>query len=211
MSQRRGARGSAELCAWAVLLAAGSATAQYGTGRDGPLTVTSRTTINDSALLTTNAPTGEFTLTVTGTGLFAPGASVLVVQMQWVTAGDRPDVGAFEVHRLARVSGAQLELEDPLRRAFPGGVTQVVTLPEYTHVNVAPDAGLSAPPWTGRGGVLAFLANGSLVNDGVLDARGAGFRRSSFGPRRPRFWCARADGACGWPVERSWSRGWATR
>lgn len=166
----------AELCAWAALLAAGSAAAQYGTGRDGALVVTSHTTINESAVLTANAAAGEFTLTVTGTGSFAPGASVLVVQMQWVTAGDRPDVGAFEVHRLTRVSGAQLELEDPLRRAFSGAVTQVVTLPEYTTVNVAPDAGLFAQPWTGRGGVLAFLASESLVNDGVLDARGAGFR-----------------------------------
>ena len=124
MSHRHAGRVSAGLCACAALLLASPGWAQFGSGRDGPLTVTSRMIINDSALLTANATAGEFTLSVTGTGPFAPGASVLVVQMQWVMPGDRPDVGAFEVHRLTRVSGTTLELEDPLKRAFPGNVTQ---------------------------------------------------------------------------------------
>jgi len=56
-------------------------------------------------------------------------------------------------------------------------VTQVIRIPEYTSLTVPRGTSLIAKRWDGSsGGVLAFLATGPIVNDGLISASGVGFR-----------------------------------
>jgi len=160
----------------AALSATSASAQQFGNGQDGVLEVNDTRAINDSALITAEANAGDYLLTVSHTTGFAAGHAVLVVQMQFVEGGARSEVGAFEMHRMTRVRAGTIELESPLGRAFPAKASQVVSLPEYVSVAIAPDAGLVAPAWNGLGGVLAFLCDGRITNNGRIDARGAGFR-----------------------------------
>ena len=50
-------------------------------------------------------------------------------------------------------------------------------MPEYTTVSVNPSSSLVAVPWNGAtGGVVAFLATGTVTLSGSINANGAGFR-----------------------------------
>lgn len=173
---RRAHLWAALLALGAMLKAAPTKAQQFGDGHHGPLQVDSHITVNQSALITADSAPGSLLLTVSDTTAFLPGNAILVVQMQWVEGGARGEVGTFELHRLSRVRPESLELETPTAHHYPRGVSQVVTVPEYSRVDVTPDAGLLAPRWHGAGGILAFLVDGPLNNAGVLDARGAGFR-----------------------------------
>jgi large repetitive protein len=122
---------------------------------------------------------------------FRNGQLVLFIQAK----GDVPDtspidldtlsdngVGRWEFARLKLSGGVvsnTLNLEKPLVYSYDKDETQIVTVPEYDFVYV-PDSGkIKAEAWDkakGKGGVLAFLVRGSLVNEGEISADGAGFR-----------------------------------
>ncbi|MBL9037531.1 MAG: hypothetical protein JNG84_03345 [Archangium sp.] len=74
------------------------------------------------------------------------------------------------------MEGTTLRFDEPAGRTYPAAASHVVTLPEYSSVLIQPGAGLLAPPWTGTGGVVAFLVRGTLRNDGMLSASTAGLR-----------------------------------
>ena len=86
-------------------------------------------------------------------------------------------VGKYELARVASVTATNVTLTHGLVNAYDANVTQVVTVPEYTTVNVAAGASLVAKAWDGTtGGVLAFLATGAVTNAGTIDVSGRGFQ-----------------------------------
>ncbi len=174
-----------------------------GTGRNGALSVTTTpppggNIINSYAPVTGPLAPGDTALPV-GSCLPTPGCSYaagdLVMVLQ--TTGVVPEpasgaagslditndaVGRWEFARLASVSGSTLTLTAPLVYSYAANVTQVIKVPEYTNVSLTiTGARINALPWNGSvGGVIAFLATGTVSNTGRIDANAAGFRGGQF-------------------------------
>ncbi|WP_044190971.1 adventurous gliding motility protein AgmC [Hyalangium minutum] len=196
----------------AGLLWAGGAGAEpdtfgLGTGRRGLLRVTAQdTVVNRYAQLTASAPAGTQVLTLSDASAFSAGDLVLLHQSTDLTpapaSGDpsqiRLDaanpVGQFEYGRVEAVSPGVLRLTAPLTNGFPARVTQVVSVPEYTDVQVLANGSLRAAPWDGSvGGILALLATGTLSNNGLVSVDGAGFRGGVYLNHADRDGCAGLD------------------
>ena len=151
---------------------------QLGEGRDGPLEVTAPgTVVNASTALAEDAAAGDPFITVVDSSPFTAGSVVLVVHTQWQSDGERYRIGEYSVHFVERVVGARVELGSPLNRPWRRNEGQAVLVPQFTSVTVTSTGTLVAQPWSGMsGGVLAFLATGRVLNDGLISATGAGFR-----------------------------------
>jgi uncharacterized protein (TIGR03382 family) len=168
-----------------------------GSGRDGALTVsTSNLVINSYAQVTAPLARGATSIPVGAcagaSDCFKAGDLVMVLQATGLTPGPgsgAPEpidlgsspVGRWELARLASVSGMTLSLTTPLVNAYAADVTQVIRVPEYTDVTVNLGRSIGAAPWNGStGGVIAFLATGTVNNSGDIDASGAGFRGGQY-------------------------------
>jgi MYXO-CTERM domain-containing protein len=135
----------------------------------------------------------------TGEAAFSGGELVLVLQMGGATSavvGAQTDfifssttrVGRWELARVQSVAqGATvndpdtLTLTAPLVQEFDADVTQVVRVPEYKNVRIDSGRGITAPAWDGKkGGVVAFLATGTVTNNGTIDVSGKGFQGGPF-------------------------------
>ncbi len=158
-----------------------------GTGKDKALSVSGSLVINKYAKLTAPLAAGDTSVSVdTGSG-FATGDLVLLFQgtglIPTPASGvlepfdlSRNPVGRWELARLTSVSGTTLTLRQPLVHDYTAGVTQVIRVPEYTDVTVPAGATLTAPAWNGStGGVVAFLASGTVTVQGRISADGLGF------------------------------------
>jgi hypothetical protein len=175
------------LCATSAL--AEPDTFRLGTGRDGALTVTEPgTVINRHVQVTGPLAPGDTVLLVASTEAFAVGDLVMVLQTTGlvpepprgapgpINLADDP-VGRWELARVESIGKEELWLTAPLIHSYAGMVTQVIRVPEYPDVTVRRGASLIAVRWDGStGGVLTFLASGTIHNDGELQASGAGFR-----------------------------------
>jgi hypothetical protein len=168
-----------------------------GSGRDGPLSVTALgTVINSYAQVTASLAAGATTIqigTCVGSATcFRAGDLVMVYQTTGldpvpasgvqtpIDLGNNP-VGRWEFARLASVTPSTLELTAPLVHAYATNVTQVIRVPEYTTVTIASGQSITAPPWSGtEGGIIAFLATGTVSNNGLITASGIGFRGGQF-------------------------------
>ncbi|HZI04214.1 MAG TPA: adhesin, partial [Archangium sp.] len=181
------------LCSATAL--AGPDSFDVGSGRDGPLTVTAAgTVINRHARVTGPIAPGDNVLLVAGTEGFGAGDLVMVLQVTGMVPEPLPGltgpvelsrdaVGRWELVRLAAVGEGALTVSSPLVHSYAAQVTQVIRVPEYTHVRIQRDASLRAVPWNGgTGGVVAFLATGSVHNEGEITATGAGFRGGRYVP-----------------------------
>lgn len=177
----------------AVLLHGGIAHAEadsfgLGSGHDGALTVaTAGTVINAYAQVTAAVTAGATSLTTANrTGTFAAGQVILLFQNRSNTAlpsGNQASTalagqtGRYEIARIAAVANGVLTLTHGTLNAFDANTTQVVTVPEYTTLDIAAGGGITAKAWDGAtGGVLAFLATSAVTNVGTIDAAGTGFR-----------------------------------
>ncbi|RYZ35136.1 MAG: hemagglutinin, partial [Myxococcaceae bacterium] len=162
-----------------------------GTGRDGALTVVAgRSVVTGAAApLRVAAVTGRSEVSVSVPGVVA-GDLVMIHQsgglLPLPTPGDAKTVvlpvttgpSRFELARVASVdaSTGALRLTRPLRYSYPVLRTQVLRVGEFTDVQVEAGARLSVTPWDGRsGGILAMLVSGTVINEGRIDADGAGF------------------------------------
>lgn len=176
-----------------VVLCSGLARAEpdrffFGDGHRGATVISSPRTLNAYAMLTTDVAAGAATAQVSSTLGFSPGDVVLFIQMQSALVGHdaglqdpltlaADPVGVFEFARLDAVMGNALRLTQPLGQTFPGQLTQVLTVPEYTDVTVTDGGVITAPGWNGAtGGVVALWCTGTLTNDGLVTAAGLGFR-----------------------------------
>ncbi len=171
---------------------AGSDTFYLGSGRDGVLEVSQPDTrINRYAQVKAPLATGDLSIQVDSAEGFAAGDLVMVLQTTGLVPAAVPGhvapmdlshdaVGRWELARLASVDGAVLSLTSALLSSYAAEVSQVIRVPELTSVHVQPGASLVAQPWNGAtGGVIAFLATGTLLNEGRIDASGMGFRGGS--------------------------------
>ena len=167
-----------------------------GSGRNGPLTVGSAGVIlNAYAPVTEALPRAATSIAVgacVGDPCFRAEDLILVYQATGLTpvpgsgaAGpfdlSASSVGRWELARLKSVSvvgaNARLELTEPLVRDFAANVTQVIRVPEYTSVSIAAGSSITASPWNGStGGVVAFLAQNEVNNQGRITVEGLGFR-----------------------------------
>ncbi len=160
-----------------------------GSGRDGALTVsTTGTVVNAYAQVTAALATGDSVIAVTSSTGFAAGDLVMLHQTTGVSpvpaAGAQTQidltsagVGRYELARVLSVLGTSITLTAPVINGFAANVSQVIRVPEYTTVTVNPGRSVAPAAWNGAtGGVVAFLANGTLTNNGSVDARGRGFR-----------------------------------
>ncbi|WP_143195277.1 Ig-like domain-containing protein [Archangium sp. Cb G35] len=181
-----------------ALLATFSALAEpdrfhLGTGRDGALVVSgSDTVVNRHALVRAPIAPGDTAILVEQSEGFAAGDLVMVLQTTGIvptaTPGDvapvdlsRDAVGRWELARLVSVDGEFLYLSDRLLHSYAAEVSQVVRVPEFTTVDIRTGARIVAQPWNGAtGGIIAFLATGTVTNEGAIDASGSGFRGGSY-------------------------------
>ncbi|WP_309896263.1 adventurous gliding motility protein AgmC [Archangium sp.] len=171
-----------------------------GTGRNGDLTVSTTGTniINSYAPVTGPLAPGDTSLPV-GSCLPTPGCSFVAGDLVMVlqTTGVVPEpasgaagaldisndpVGRWEFARLASVSGSTMGLTAPLVHSYAANVTQVIKVPEYANVSLTiTGARINALAWDGRvGGVIAFLATGTVSNAGQITANATGFRGGQF-------------------------------
>jgi gliding motility-associated-like protein len=115
------------------------------------------------------------------------GDTVLLMQMKGVTIdennvstyGDVLDYGStgnFELAEVSSASGTSITLTAPLASgfdlAFP---TQIIRVPHYGDVTIS--GTLTCDAWDGTsGGVLIFIADGTVTMDADIDVSGKGFR-----------------------------------
>lgn len=181
-----------------VLLLARPASAELdsfglGTGRDGPLAVTAAgRVVNVAEPLVASAPAGSTVLRLASTGLVGAGGLVLIHQSAGFPASTPSGgttvvspgaVGRWELARVRTVDSQlqELRLTAPLVNGYTAPGAQVVFVPEFTTVTIEVGASLVAPTWDGRGGgILAFLATGTVTNRGRVSADSAGFRGGAF-------------------------------
>ncbi len=191
------------LAVFAALVAdAGAARAEadtfgLGTGRDGALTVTSAAgvVVNTYAPVTAAIAAGSSSVTVgarVGAGAaFTAGQVVMLLQTHGgfttppisgsgaalaLTSADK--TGRYELARVFSVAGNVVTLTNDTSHAYDANVAQLVSVPEYTTVQINAAAKLIARPWdgaSGTGGVVAFLATGAVTSAGSIDASARGF------------------------------------
>ncbi|RKG77065.1 adventurous gliding motility protein AgmC [Corallococcus terminator] len=162
-----------------------------GTGRDGALTIVSGRSVvtGVAAPLRVAVTAGRSEVSVSGLGVVA-GDLVMIHQTGGLlpvpTPGDAKTVvlpittgpSRFELARVESVDATTgvLKLTQPLRFSYPVLRTQVLRVGEFSDVIVEAGARLSVTPWDGRsGGILAMLVSGTVINEGRIDADGAGF------------------------------------
>ncbi|HVX91342.1 MAG TPA: hypothetical protein VHC20_07045 [Candidatus Paceibacterota bacterium] len=118
---------------------------------------------------------------------FAAGDKVLIIQMKGASIdltdhagfGDITaynNAGNYELATVDEVNGFTLVLHNKLAREYDvSGLVQVIRVPQYTNVTVT--GTLTAKAWDGQtGGVLAFIASGTVTLNADIDVSGKGFR-----------------------------------
>ena len=172
----------------------GDDTIFLGDGHSGTLMVnSSNTVINSYAKISANAPAGQDFVTVSATTGFATGDLIMV----WLSAGltfetsssapgesdlTNSNTGHWEFARILSLSATKITLTSPLKQAYPlSQKPQAIKVPEYTNVTINASGSIVAKPWDGlTGGILVFLATGTVTNNGAISASGKGFRGGVF-------------------------------
>jgi hypothetical protein len=159
-----------------------------GNGQDGSVSINAfSTVINSYAQLMAPVNAGSKTLYVSSTAGFAANSLVMIIQMSgqpMPPSGNQgpfiltsTNVGRFELIRVQSVGAGTITLVDGVRRSFPGQVTQVVKVPEYTAFTVTTTGSVIAPAWDGMtGGIVAFLATGTVTINSSISVFDVGLR-----------------------------------
>ncbi len=177
------------VCLRCIFLIAFAANAQpiTGDGHLGELVVsTPAVQLNRYLRLEQNAALGSTTLSVTGDLVSAGDLLMLITMKDDGLVADSmggtlelsaQHVGRYAWARVESVAGTQLTLASPLIRAFAAQGTQIVITPEYTTLRVLDGGSLTAAPWDGYvGGIVSLLAQNEVMNEGVIQVDGRGFR-----------------------------------
>jgi hypothetical protein len=150
-------------------------------GSDGPLTISSNT-VGDPIDSACSGTAGSYTLSASN-GSFTAGQKILIHQTQGSSAGN------WEINEIVDYSPGTIALTDPLRNNYSsagGNKAQVLVLKEYTDVTVASGTTWTAKAWNGTtGGILAFLASGTVSVVGAIGASGTTGSSSSSAPSTP--------------------------
>ncbi|WP_044195337.1 adventurous gliding motility protein AgmC, partial [Hyalangium minutum] len=186
------------LCALPAL--AGEDIYGVGLGTDGAFSVgAGNVVINRHAILRTSVSAGAMFIDVTPiTAPPAPAWSIaqndLVMILQ--STGIQPEpisgtagptdistnvVGRWELAKVGTIAGNRLNLTQPLLNGYTANHTQIVRVPQYTNVTASGTGVIVARPWDGQtGGVIAFLATGTVTVNTSIDATSLGFRGGQF-------------------------------
>jgi hypothetical protein len=144
--------------------------------------------VNVEAPLTADVAVGATTLEVPNGYAFDERGLVMVIRSAQrslaPTLGSQAELDLTQAevgrHALTRIVSRQsnaLIVSPPMPLAFEVPGSQVVSVPEFTDVTIAPTASLVAPKWDGAaGGILIFFASGRVRVDGLISADGSGFR-----------------------------------
>ena len=139
----------------------------FGDGGDGALVISVNTTDApiDSACTGTS---GATTLTATNVS-FAAGQQILIHQSRGTGAG------TWQKNKIQSYTAGTITLVNTLNATYSTGA-QVLVLKEYTNVTVNTGITWTAKAWNGTvGGILAFLASGTVTVTGTITATGKGF------------------------------------
>lgn len=147
----------------------------FGTGQDGDLVVNAGQVVytDDARTVVQNAVSGQNSIALLpgyNSVLFQAGQEVLIIQMQG------PGAGRYEFGIVANASLQSVTLRDNLTNSYTLGA-QVIRVPNYGNVTVAPQGAIAAHPWDGQtGGIVAFRASGTLTMQGTIGTDHIGFR-----------------------------------
>lgn len=111
---------------------------------------------------------------------FAVGQKILIIQMMG------PNAGLWQITTIQGYTAGQITTQDPLIIGYSSSnpsAAQVRVLPQYTSVIVNGGVTYSPKPWNGAtGGILAFLANGTITVTGTISANGTNSGNSTSWP-----------------------------
>lgn len=145
----------------------------FGDGTDGALTISGNTTETpiDSACTGTS---GAYSLSATNAS-FATGQQILIHQSQGTGAG------TWQRNSISSYTAGTITLGTALNATYVSGA-QVRTLPQYTNVTINSGITYTAKAWNGTvGGILAFIASGTVTVTGNISASEKGFRGPASG------------------------------
>ena len=148
-------------------------TAGDGNGTDGPYAPAANGMFPTTAT-SAQGLVGMTSVTVGSSAGFAVGDRVLLHQAQGAGAG------AWEIGSIAARTAATLTLALPLQSSYSNtapNVAQAMRVAQYTNVSIVAPRVITAMPWNGQtGGIIAFLANGTVNITGTRRADGSGYR-----------------------------------
>jgi len=168
---------------------AASFSAEVGSGSDGPLNVTSGTSLD----LSTSGYAPAFsvvslngrTVAVDGAVNFLSGGDEVVLWNVQGSGSGFSNAGTYELHQVALVSGTQVTLAEEIVASFgtqndQDVATQHVVLqrvPQFSSLSIALGGSLYADAWDGsRGGLLFLRVSGLATVQGEIKLDGAGYR-----------------------------------
>jgi hypothetical protein len=143
----------------------------FGDGSDGALTISADTTEApiDSACTGTS---GAMTLSATNAS-FAANQVIFIHQTQGTGAG------TWMRNTIASYTAGTITLTTALNANYVSGA-QVRVLKQYTNVTINTGVTYTAKAWNGStGGILAFIANGTVTVTGTISANGGNGSSSS--------------------------------
>lgn len=138
--------------------------ASSGSGSDGALTISGNTTEApiDSAC---GGTLGTTSFTATNAS-FAAGQKILIHQSRGTGAG------TYQVTEIAGYTAGTITTTDALNYSY-SGKAQVRVLKQYTNVTINSGITYTCKAWDGTvGGILGFLANGTVTVTGSISAAG---------------------------------------
>ncbi|MCU0431730.1 MAG: T9SS type A sorting domain-containing protein [Cytophagaceae bacterium] len=118
---------------------------------------------------------------------FAVGDRVLLIQMKGASISTTNDAtfgnisainnaGNYEFNEVFDVQGSDVYLKYTMRPYTVSGLVQMITVPQYTDVEIT--GTLTAQAWNGNtGGVLVFEASGTVTMNADIDVSGLGFSK----------------------------------
>jgi hypothetical protein len=151
--------------------------------------------VNEYTTLATDAFPTDVILNTTSALSLSKGDLILITQTQGCDIDTRNQasfgnilsyvalgpVGSYKLFYVESATGNQITLNCPVGQAFVTigrgpSVTQIIKVPQYDVLTIAPGASITGLSWDGRkGGIVAIRAN-TLVLNGEINAKGFGFR-----------------------------------
>lgn len=151
----------------------------FGNASDGDLTISGATTFGE-ANAGCSGSSGGTSLTIDSASSFANGDLVIIHQTRGTGAG------SWELNKILSGGGTtSLTMMHNLQNTYTdsgSSQAQIVKLRQYNNVTVNSGITWSAPSWDGnKGGILAFLAKGTITITGTINGVGVGFRGGNSG------------------------------
>lgn len=144
----------------------------FGDGSDGDLVISADTT--EAPIDSSCSGTADSNSLSATNASFAAGQIVLIHQSSGTGAG------TWELNRIASYSAGIITLELPLVNTYTDSgadQAQVRVLKQYSSITIQSGKTYTAKAWDGNvGGILAFIASGTVTITGSLNLSACGFR-----------------------------------